>query len=703
MTDAASVSITTQQVIGSLLAIPAFVPAVICPGYLAGWFTNLQGFRKRSQIERLFWSIPLSFSISPIMLVLIGWGLSLTIAAYLLLAVAVLWLVAIAREREGKGSDGPAPSKIRPYGWHIMALGIIWIAVSVLSLVDWEHNGRLYFSTTIYDHAFRVNWIESVLHSGVPPANSLYLNGSAAPMRYYFFWYVTCAAVARLTALDARSVFIASCTWAGFALAALIGLYLKHFLCAGARLRKQTVLAIGLLAVSGLDALVNAWNLLVCHSPLPGDLEWWSKNQVSSWLDSLLWVPHHIAGLVCCMLAFLLLWQERGQRGRTATVVIVGFSLASGFGLSVYVVTGFAFVAGGWYVTQYLSAHGWRQGREVLLASGVAAVLLAPFLCLLVRTPSGKEGPGSVFGFAVREMIPIDGLLRTSPFQYLATVRPAFASATAQLLLLLPGYALELGVYLIVLVIYLDPILRVRLPFSAAHRALLFLALATLPLISFIRSWVLESNDFGWRAALLLQFPLLLLASEIVSRLGQHEQPIYRGLSTLVRLGLAVGLLSTVTQGAMLRFYFPIAEAQVSNTAGLSVAREAYLAARGYTVLNRLIPGNAIVQYNPRVPNMWWRDIDMLSVNRQVAAFSDEWLCGSLWGGDPAACTIMANDLRQLYATGSAGDAARVCQRWGIDYLVAHERDEAWSLNMSWVWTLRPVVGAEGFRAVQCR
>ena len=64
-------SIATEQFVQSLLAIPAFLPLTVCPGYLAAWYTELQGFRQRSLVERLFWSVPLSLSISPIAAVLI--------------------------------------------------------------------------------------------------------------------------------------------------------------------------------------------------------------------------------------------------------------------------------------------------------------------------------------------------------------------------------------------------------------------------------------------------------------------------------------------------------------------------------------------------------------------------------------------------------------------------------------------------------
>lgn len=71
-------SIAVEQTVDSLLAVPAFLPATICTGYLAAWFTNLHDFRNRSLVDRLFWSVPLSVAVSTISSVLIGKAFSLT-------------------------------------------------------------------------------------------------------------------------------------------------------------------------------------------------------------------------------------------------------------------------------------------------------------------------------------------------------------------------------------------------------------------------------------------------------------------------------------------------------------------------------------------------------------------------------------------------------------------------------------------------
>lgn len=705
----------------SLLAIPAFLPATVCTGYLAAWFTDLHGFRRRSLVERLFWSVPLSLGVSTIAAVLIAWFLSLTAVVVFFLAAGILWLAVLGREwlqiRHTPGRKWTIGW--RPLGGKALLLALIWIAVAILSLVDWQSGHQLFMSIATFDHASRVNWTESILRTGVPPANPLYWYKHAAAMRYYYFWNVVCAAVAQMSRLSTRAVFIASCVWAGFTLAALIGLYLKHFLASGTRLRNQFLLCISLLMVTGLDICVNLWNLFYLHRPLPDDLEWWSTSQVTSWLDALLWTPHHIASLLCCMLAFLLAWMD-GQDGKhkpVTTVILIAAAFASAFGLSIYVAFGFFLVMLVWALWQVVIERKLRSALLLAAGGAGALVLLIPYLReLLANTSSGLQG-GSIFSFAVREMLPPDSLLATHLFQHLAMDNATAARNLANLVLLAPGYTIELGFYLAVLFIYLIPAWRGRVPLTAAQRSLLLIAVVALVMISAIRSSVLTSNDFGWRAALLLQFPLLLFASEVISgwKLAEgkggapvdwaglpHHTPQW--LRSIAALALIVGVISTVCQALFLRFDNPLAEAHLRAIHDPNAGRlphNAYISAIGYAQLDHAIPRDAIVQFNPAIQG-YERNADMLGIDRQTAIAVDKPYCGAELGGDPNGCLAMAAAIDSLFKGASAEQARATCQQFGVQYLVARVYDPAWKDTNSWVWTLKPVVSDAEFRALNC-
>jgi hypothetical protein len=715
-----SFSITAEQISASLLAIPAFLPATVCTGYLTAWFTDHHGFRRRSMVEQLFWSVPLSLGVSTIAAVLMARFISLTAAAVFFLASGGLWLAVFGREwLLPRRSDRERVFGWKPWGGRALTLALVWIVVVILSLVDWQRGHQLFMSIATYDHASRVDWTESVLRTGVPPANPMYWYKHAAPMRYYYFWNVLCAAVVKMSHLSTRGVFIASCVWAGFALAALIGLYLKHFLRAGARLRRQFLLCLSLLMVTGLDICVNLWNLFYLHKPLPDDLEWWSACQITSWLDALLWTPHHIASLLCCMLAFLLAWMDGdgGERRPVATVTLAAAALASAFGLSIYVAFGFFLVCLAWAFWQIVIER--KPRPAILLAAGGAGavVLLIPYLReLLARTSSGLEG-GSVFMFTVREMLPPDGLLGTHLFKTLAGVHPIEARNLANLVLLAPGYTLELGFYLAVLLIYLVPAWRGRTPLSAAQRALMVIAVSTLVIVSVLGSAVLTSNDFGWRAVLLLQFPLLLFASEVLTGWKLEERkgsapaewtglprntPAW--LRSIAALALVIGVISTVCQVLLLRFDIPLSQAHLRAVHDADAGRlphNAYISAIGYEKLDGAVPHNAIVQFNPDI-DPYMKSADLLGVDHQIAILHVHPFCGAELGGDPSGCLAMAAGIDALFNGASAEQARATCHQYGIQYLVARVYDPAWSDRSGWVWTLKPVVRDEEFRVLDC-
>ncbi len=415
-------SITVEQAVDSLLAIPAFLPATLCTGYLAAWFTNLHDFRNRSLVDRLFWSVPLSVAVSTISSVLIGKAFSLTAVVMFFLGSAVLFLAVVGSERFRLSRSG----KKWVGGWSplcgkAITLCVLWIGLAVLSLIDFQSDRQLFMSLTIFDHASRVNWTESILRTGVPPANPLYFYEQPASMRYYYFWNVVCAAVARMSHLPVRAVYVASCVWGGFILAAIIGLYLKYFLAVGVRLRRQFLIAVSLLLVSGLSSVVVIWKTIYRHGGLPGAPQIWGVAQLNSWYDSLLFVPHHISSMVCCMLAFLLAWLDRKNsvRGGIASAVFIAAALASSFGLSIYVAFGFFLIMLAWALWQVALERVFRP--VVLLAFGGAGalVLLLPYLSELRHGSSGMHG-GSLFGFAIRETFPVDGIVSSGLLQSLA-------------------------------------------------------------------------------------------------------------------------------------------------------------------------------------------------------------------------------------------------------------------------------------------
>jgi hypothetical protein len=408
------------------------------------------------------------------------------------------------------------------------------------------------------------------------------------------------------------------------------------------------------------------------------------------------------------LFAFLLASLDRSDtvRKRLVAVAFISAALASSFGLSIYVAFGFFLTMIAWSVWQ-ISLRRFRAVIVMAAGGAGALVLLVPYLHELRGNSSGQHG-ASMFSFAVRETFSPAPLLASGLLHPLAQSHPGAALHLARLILLVPGLAVELGIFLLVLVIYFIPRFR-RKPLSPAEQALLFIAVCTLLLSSFLRSNVLDINDFGVRTALFLELVAVLFASSLLSVPPSGDTVAGpRWMRSLIRFGIVLGVITTIHQAIIFRFTIPIAftVARARGTGDLvanNLSHKAWISALGYAKLDASIPQSAIVQANPADEGPFWTAVDEVNIDRQTAIIGDKPWCGAELGGDPAGCLPMAAAIDALYAGSSAAQARTTCRAYQIDYLVSRIYDPAWQDKQSWVWTLNPIVANPEFRALDCR
>jgi hypothetical protein len=703
---------TLQDAVGCVVAVIVFASALYAPGFLLGYATDLFGFRRMGAAHRSLWAIAVSFSVTPFAVYFVGKYAGLNVACGLLVGLSILFLALAWRLRGG--------AKWSRRDVVLAAVGVsAWVAFVVFSLADIQVGGKLYFSVVEFDQSYRVAFTDAVLRTGVPPANPLYFAGRAQPMRYYYFWYVVCAIVARIGHVSSRQAFMASSVWSGFGLVAFVGLYVRHFLGVAGNVRRQTWITVALLAVTGADLLPAAGSIFG-QTALNGDMEWWSVDQVSSWQDSVLWVPHHTASLLCCMMCFLLLWMLR-ENGRTkhriVALIVAGVAFASAFGLSIYVAFGFALLMLAWLARLVVGRRkDFALARSILLAGAVSLVLLAPFLRELTgtasRTDSGASArAGHVLSLSVRRMIDPQLLTGLPAFAAWNKAHPVLLDQAMRIVLLLPGLALELGFYAAVLWM----LLFVRRKDEARGLAL-YLTGWGLVMVMFLRSAVIDSNDFGFRAALLPQFFLLLLAGDLLAswwipgRVQVVAKTPWRR-RTLYGL-MALGVAGTLYQGVMLRIFLPL-EAHDPANGFSSLPEQVFQARTAFAQLDRVADKSAVVEFNPADPNPGTRgDVVspytfyarslMANAGRQI--LSAEQKCASEFGGDSGPCADIERSTASLYAlpAPTAAWASEYCRRFGVQYLAAGSMDPAWSDAAGWVRTLPPVASQPEFRIVRC-
>ena len=80
---------TISDLRATLAACALFPLFVFVPGYVAAWLLDLFAFRRRTPLFRLALSIPLSISLCPIVVYLLGSLVSMSAVAWLFYA---LWL-----------------------------------------------------------------------------------------------------------------------------------------------------------------------------------------------------------------------------------------------------------------------------------------------------------------------------------------------------------------------------------------------------------------------------------------------------------------------------------------------------------------------------------------------------------------------------------------------------------------------------------
>jgi hypothetical protein len=348
-------------------------------------------------------------------------------------------------------------------------------------------------------------------------------------------------------------------------------------------------------------------------------------------------------------------------------------------------------------------------------AGALACILLTSFLLELAYSESRMSG-ASPFAFSIRETIPPADLLRTPLFRNLAQSHPEAALNIAHLVLIPPGYAATLGVYLLVLFIHLVPAWRGGESLSPAQRTLVFFSVVTIPITTFLRSNVITFNDFGVHSALYLQFPMLLLVSEMLMRwramrsAAADRMPECNGapkhvpewIRSLATLAIFLGIISSFYRALTYRFLMPLASASSDpSVAGLS--HKAYISYIGYARLNSLIPGNAVVQFNPEALSVFWKVTDLANVNRQIAITDARLWCGSELGGDPSGCPELIAAVPPLFRGASSHEAVSACRRYGIQYLIADVYDPVWKSPDGWVWRLPPIIQDPEFRVLDCR
>ncbi len=689
----------------TLKAFAVFTFFMVAPGFVAGWLSDACGFRNGSLLRRAALTVPLSIAVLPIV-VYLPWRFFTVRTAWLIAAaIGVAFLSIVAKGLLAAARTPGAFRCDRRRAWAVGAVAIVlWLAIGLGSLLDLRFGNKLYLSYTTFDYLSRVPIANSISHQEQLPAVSPFLTmREPVPLRYHYFWpmiggLVTMAGRGAYTARDAT---IAGALWAGIALICLIAVYLRVFQGVDASRRRPYIFGIALLGVTGLDilpvALIDLQHYETPSMILP-TTEWWNE-QITGWLDAMLWVPHHMTALVACLMAFLVLWcdsEEAAKLPRPAAIVLAALALASAAGMSVYVTFVFACVLVAWAAVMLLRKHP-KAALAVAAAGALSMVLALPFLLELRSTAGSATSPTkSPLIFQVRRFALLPEYL--GPLGLIS--RDQNLKTTVNRLLFLPlNYFLELGVYFYVAVICLKRLWKAR-PISNRDVAAVTMLVVSVLICTFLASDVAASgNDLGWRGFMAAQFILLLWAAGLLS----ESAALHRGQRAALVLLLVIGASSTAFDLALLRGYNMFIDSQWFNDLGSMPPIQRRMgerfAARAdtYAWIRAHTPVNAVVEANPDTVAYFYG----LYAERPALAIGGE--CDG-YSNHAYDCYNTKLVVRPLFS-GEARLSAfpEACRDFPLDYVVIADNDPVWLMHDSWIHHVQPVYSTEFTRVFSCK
>ncbi len=657
---------------GTCLAAVVFLLVLFVPGYVCGFGLDLFGFRRLNAGWQIITSVTLSFATVPLagFLLLRYGGMPAVWAATGLAFSAFLWIFPKHRPRD----FGSIPQAAF---W----IAAAWMVVGTLLLADLQFGTKVYFCATANDHEFRVAVVDAITRTGIPPKSPFNSVDGPVTMRYHVFWFGLCSIVERLGVglLTGRHALNGSILWCGWGLMCLVALATRFLQqTAPEKLLRRTLLGVALLAVTGLDLIPNLL-LVLRHTVPPSDMEWWSPDQITSWADAILWVPHHIAGIVAGLAGFILLFDaaETG-RPRMAAICIAGAAFASATGCSIYV--GFALAVTLTCWTLFTLLRRWYPHVIVLAAAGLAAVLLSIPNLLLLR---GADTGGTFLKFALRFSLYSDIWLSAlhipeGPVYWLLQI--PFLAVT---------YFLELGLFLLIGIVMLRMFAKGK-TLTPCYAAGLTLAGSAFILCTFVRSATISNNDLGWRGFMIVQFILLLWAAELLDEplRGMKQPPRWVPAAFLT---LLIGVAGSIYQLAWLRFADVITDSGVFGTENFdtNTGARTYSLRVLYSKLDKMIPRDAIIQSTPDAYFDYWGG---LYSGRQTVATGED--CTVAMGGSMVSCKKAVPELEMLF-DGDFTDleaARKIAAKYHIRAVIVMDDDDIWDASDAWTSKMAPAI-----------
>jgi hypothetical protein len=668
---------TAIDIAQSLLSVLLYIPLLLLPGLAIGAFAERNAVRPVSADEYLAEGLVLGFAVLPLLDSMAVRFATVPAALLLNLLLGGAGLALLLRRGVPRfGAAAPA----------VLA---IWTALVLLLSVDIDWQDKLFQSTPVLDMVKHAATVRAILESGAPPVDPFFAREGASG--YYYFFYTLPALAVRLGFgfVEPRTAVIGLMVWTGIGLFALATLTMRRAGLAGAAsARRISLVLVALLFTTGLDVAPVISSALNSGTWVES-LEWWN-DQITSWVASMVWVPHHVAGLIAAWAGLMLLAEEAGrlentsERASPARLAVAALCLASALGLSVWVTLGAAAAAAAWVVLLAIERRWRAVGAAALVGLGALAAAGPAIADLLANRSYGT--------------FPVALTIRSFHVWSVA-VPPGAINMLGRLVLLPLNYAIEFGIFLVGTLAFWAEARRAELGRNETARMLTVTAVAGLLLATFTRS-VIIGNDLGWRVILFPQFAALIWTAHViatgslrVAHAPGTEAPSgqmrWLGRPTLAGWLLILGYLGIAYDVVALRTI----RGQVFTGIDPQVTRELRT---GYGWLNAHLPGDAVLQHNPVPARVY--DFGLHSRHRVGVADRE----AELFGASREAVYARVRQLGPIFETAlPASEVRAAASSNGVDYLVVTAQDPIWREAGSWLWSTPPVYAAERLRVIR--
>ena len=698
-----------QDIVGLSTATALGVPVLLLPGFAIAYAVDFCGFQKADPARRLLTAVLVAAAIVPVIA-----ALSARIAG-VGAAVAVTLVLALLGAHRVRGLPRPAISRA---AWIVSA---IWFVIVAATWIDIDTGKHLHVSLLVVDMVKHAATVRAISDTGmVPPADVFYLRDQASS--YYYYYFLVSAMIERLGfgLVDARMAVAGQLVWTGIAVLALAALLFDR--TQSHRDQKAHAAPLGLLSflfcVGGLQLLFVLLRLVINGQRLP-QVTAALGEPVTPFMPALLWVPHHVSGVLAAWCAFLALIQAMPAAGTPARMgntlrpdwVLIAFAaaaLASAAGLTIWVTLGAVATAAVWAAILVFERR-WTA-FALLAATGLGALCLsAPDLLDMVHNRHGQQAALGMFvrPMALTELISWVLRLFAGDGALAVLEHPLYISM--QIALNPFSYFVEAGIFFIGAVAFWRG--RARRTAGTWFRGetdrLLFVsAVVTLVLSTFIQSTVLN-NDFGWRVPMYWQlaafvwtaYVLLPLWQRTLRRIRAHDSwtaatGSLRQMPASIAFILALGVSAVAYDIVGMRMYPFLGTDDLRQTEfDTDVIHDLRTA---HTWLGHNVSPQAITQHNPE----GHRALGFGLYGHQQVAFADKHN-GTIFGASREMVRARFDVLAPVFA--GTLDVLEVKARLvseKVDYVIVTSLDKPWQSNAPWVFAATPVFSNDHVRVL---